>query len=261
MLRGRSTVNRRTVRAASTPSSDPAGTSTSEPAVPSRRTRLLATSAAGLVGALGLSLMLAGCGGGSSAAPTATHTMADGSVMSGSSMAGMDHSGDPSASSDPSASAESDGMTSDSGGGAGGPSESSTMICSDEIAGAVRRNLELKTDPVGLHSWSDRLYSCTYQLAAGDLRLSVKDLDAAGPGRAYYDGLHRRLPGASAIRGLANFGFPAFETPRGDVVFIKDHKTLWVDASRLRPSALPSGASRQDVAYGVAAAVIGCWTE
>jgi hypothetical protein len=135
------------------------------------------------------------------------------------------------------------------------------MICGDEIRGAVRRTLELSKAPVGLHSWAGQLYSCTYQLHAGDLRLSVKDLDQAGPGRAYFDSLRRRLPQARAIRGLANFGFPAFETQRGDVVFIKDDKTLWVDASRLRASRLPSGASRQDVAYGVASAVIACWTE
>ena len=60
---------------------------------------------------------------------------------------------------------------------------------------------------------------------------------------------------------MANFGFPAFETRRGDVVFIKDHKTLWVDASRLAPERLPADLTPADVAYGVAAAVIGCWTE
>jgi hypothetical protein len=60
---------------------------------------------------------------------------------------------------------------------------------------------------------------------------------------------------------MASFGFPAFETPRGDVGFIKDDKTLWVDATRLSGGDLPTGQTRQDVAYGVAAAVIGCWTE
>jgi hypothetical protein len=60
---------------------------------------------------------------------------------------------------------------------------------------------------------------------------------------------------------MAGFGFPSFETPRGDVVFLKDHKTLWVDATRLARSDLPDGATRAHVAYGVAAAVIACWTE
>jgi hypothetical protein len=45
------------------------------------------------------------------------------------------------------------------------------------------------------------------------------------------------------------------------VVFLKDHKTLWVDATRVAASDLPEGTNRQDAAYGVAAAVIACWTE
>ena len=69
------------------------------------------------------------------------------------------------------------------------------------------------------------------------------------------------LPRPRTIHGLADLGFPAFETAHGDAVFIKDHKTLWVDASRLADSDLPRGRSREDVAYGVAAAVIACWTE
>ena len=107
------------------------------------------------------------------------------------------------------------------------------MICGTEIRDAVGRNLDLHPAPAGLHSWSHRLFSCTYQLAGGELRLSVKDLDAAGPGRASFDRLRTRMPGVRDIQGMASFGFPAFQTPRGDVVFIKDHKTLWVDASRL----------------------------
>jgi hypothetical protein len=114
---------------------------------------------------------------------------------------------------------------------------------------------------VGLHSWAHRTFTCSYPLAHGDLRMSVEDLDAAGPGRAYFDSLRGRLDGASPIVGLAAFGFPAFETPQGDVVFLKDHKTLWVDATRVGAADLPQGTNRQDAAYGVAAAVIACWTE
>lgn len=144
---------------------------------------------------------------------------------------------------------------------AGAPSATASMICGAEIRGAVRRDLALGRAPVGRPWWSHRLFTCTYVLPGGDLRLSVKDLDAPDPGRAYFDALRRRLPGSLRIRGVASFGFPAFETARGDVVFLKDHKTLWVDASRLRSGDVPKGETRQDVAYGVAAAVIACWTE
>jgi hypothetical protein len=185
-------------------------------------------------------VLLAGCGRASSSGAGADgHVMSDGSTMSAEQMAGMDAAGTA-------------------------PSDTASMICSDDdIADAVRRKLDLTSTPVGQHTWSptSRLFTCTYSVAGGDVRLSVKDLDTAGPGRAYFDALRSRLPGARTISGLENFGFPAFETPRGDVVFIKDHKTLHVDASRLGASDLPSGLSRTDAAYGVAAAVIACWTE
>lgn len=144
---------------------------------------------------------------------------------------------------------------------AAAPSETASMICGEEIREAVAHTLTVDEVPAGVHSWRDRLYRCSYHLGAGELRLSVKDLDADAPGRAYFQGLRARLPGATTIKGLPNFGFPAFETRHGDVVFIKDDKTLWVDASRLSPTRLPAGMSPEDVAYGVAAAVIGCWTE
>ncbi len=191
-------------------------------------------------------LLLAGCGSGSSSTG-ATHVMSDGSTMSGRSMAEADPSARTAAHAH--------------GAGASGPSTTASMICGDEIREAVAHNLALRRAPVGLHSWQARTFSCTYQLAGGDLRLSVKDLDAAKPGRAYFDALHGSLPRPRTIRGLAGLGFPAFETAHGDVVFIKDHKTLWVDASRLADGDLPDGRSREDVAYGVAAAVIACWTE
>jgi hypothetical protein len=197
-------------------------------------------------------LLLAGCGSGSSSSPTATHTTADGMVMGGTSMPAKQPSDHPSTASDPNV---------NGGRGADGPSEAASMICGAETARAVRRNLDLGATPVGVHSWDHRIFTCTYPLPGGDLRLSVKDLDQSGPARDYFDQLRRRLGDATHIIGLASFGFPAVESPHGDVVFLKDQKTLWVDASRLRRRDLPSGESRQDVAYGVASAVIGCWTE
>jgi hypothetical protein len=142
------------------------------------------------------------------------------------------------------------------------PTQTASMICGDEIRTAVQHTLGLSRAPEGVGSWANRLYRCTYRLAGrGELRLSVKDLDSNGPGRAYFDRLRASTAGAKAIAGLAGFGFPAFESPGGDVVFLKDHKTLHVDASRLTSAGLPSGITREVAAYGVAAAVIACWTE
>lgn len=202
-----------------------------------RRTALLVAA---------LPLVLAACGGASS--PSSTHLMPDGTTMSGSAMNRMDHSG------------HSGDMTGDDGQGAG-PSQAASMICGREIRGAVAHTLQIHTAPRGLHSFDHRLFRCSYLLHAGELRLSVKDLDTPGPGRAYFEALRSRLPLAEAVTGVESLGFPSFQTPHGDVAFLKDHKTLWVDASRLRVMALPSGMTRTEVAYGVAAAVVACWAE
>jgi hypothetical protein len=134
------------------------------------------------------------------------------------------------------------------------------MICGPEIREAVAHTLEIDSAPRGLPIWAAPRYRCTYGLAAGDLRLSVEDLDSPGPGRTYFDQLRAGVPGAHALDGLQSFGFPSFESASG-VAFLKDDKTLWVDASRLDRSRLPDGMSRLDVAYGVGASVIACWTE
>jgi hypothetical protein len=203
--------------------------------------------------ALTVALTVAGCGDTSSA--PATHVMSDGQTMSGSSMSGSDdrgNEGDAGGTGGMAAGAAMEGP---------GPSEAAAMVCSDEVRDAVARTLQVDRVPSGLHAWGHDLFRCSYLLGAGELRLSVKDLDADGRGRAWFDGLRARLPQARSLRGVAALGLPSFETPRGDVVFLKDHKTLRVDASRLAERRLPAGMSRTDVAYGVAAAVVACWSE
>jgi hypothetical protein len=144
-----------------------------------------------------------------------------------------------------------------------GPSSSALMICSDEIRSAVKRTFALTSPPSATRSWSanDFTFACTYRLPGGILRMSVQDDPDETTGRSHFRHLRARLAGASSIRGVQSLGFPAFETPGGDVVFLKDGKTLRVDASALSRSGLPTGFTRPEAAYGVAAAVIGCWTE
>lgn len=213
------------------------------------RTRLAVAVAA-------VPIVLGGCGGSSSQGTGETHVMSDGTTMSGS-MSQMHMNGK----SDMNMSGKSDPKLMIGNGGAGSPSASARMICGPEIRRAVARTLQRPQVPRGLHVWGDRIFACSYQLPGGTLRLSVKDLDSAAPGRAYFDHLRRSLPGSTTVKGVASYGFPAFETAQGDVVFLKDHKTLWVDAGRLTRADLPAGTSREDAAYGVAAAVIACWTE
>lgn len=179
------------------------------------------------------------CGSAPRGLPSGMMTMPDGTVMRSSQMAPMS------------------GMT-DSG---PGPSASARMICSDEVAGAVQRNVAVSATPPHHASWADTTYTCTYVLSGGTLELSVKDLTSATTGRMWFEDLRERLTRPATIRGMANLGFPAFETPSGDVVFLKDGKTLWVDATDVPQSLVPPGSSRTGVAYGVAAAVIACWKE
>lgn len=144
------------------------------------------------------------------------------------------------------------------------PSSSATMVCEEsEIRDAVKRAFQMSATPTSTHAWSasTRLYSCRWSVPHGTLRLTVQDATDPVAGRGYYRRLHDDLAGVRPIRGMDSFGFPAFDTAAGDVVFLKDGKTLHVDATRLPSSSLPPRFSRSEVAYSVASAVIGCWTE
>lgn len=144
---------------------------------------------------------------------------------------------------------------------AAAPSRAARMICGHEIREAVSRTFQLSQVPRPTRHWSQRTLTCRYLLPGGPLTLGVKDTTNARAGRAYYTSLRSKLTGARDIDGVESFGFPAFETPDGNVAFLKDGKTLRVDASKVASGSLPTDFSPAEAAYGVAAAVIGCWTE
>jgi hypothetical protein len=143
------------------------------------------------------------------------------------------------------------------------PSGPAAMICSGETRGAVRRTFALSSPPHSTHSWHKQqmLYSCVYDVRGSRLTLSVHDAMDVAAGRSHFDRLRSQLPGTHALRGVQALGFPSYQSTSGHVVFLKDGKTLDVDASGLPASALPKGFSRTEAAYGVASAVIACWTE
>lgn len=143
-----------------------------------------------------------------------------------------------------------------------GPSSAALMICTSEIGDAVARTFALSTVPESKDGWSraERVYTCTYQLVGGTLELSVQDAEDDASGVSYFDALRRRLPGATELEGMENLGFPALATS-DRVVFLKDGKTLEVDAGAVPQEALRKGYTRRDTAYAVASAVIACWTE
>lgn len=210
--------------------------------------RLLLTPARLGVVALVVATLVTGCGASRDAgAEHDTHVMSDGSTMSDRQMSGMSATSGPSPDAVEASHA--------------GPSDTASMICGNEIAGAVQRSFARPSPPRGVSHWAPPVFACSWALPHSALRMQVADLSKATGGRAWYDDLRGRLPGVRTIKGLQNFGFPAFETRRGDVVFLKEGKTLWVDASKIASTDLPHGFSRTDTAYAVAAAVIGCWTE
>lgn len=207
-------------------------------------------------------LVLGGCGGGSgthsgSTRPSGTMTMPDGTVMSSGQMAGMGTSkpGGSTSGTSGSARASMAGMHARS-----GPSAAAAMICSNDTRGAVRRTFELSAEPTSTKSWSQKTFRCVYRLPGGELKLAVKDLSNLRAGHTYFERASASLPGSRAIHGLQALGHPAFETATGQVGFLKDGKTLLVDASGVPAQDLPRGIGRTTAAYGVAAAVIACWS-
>lgn len=141
------------------------------------------------------------------------------------------------------------------------PSAAAKMICEPEIRKAVQDLTAPDTEPHTVTSWTDQLFTCTYHLPMGTLVLSVKDSPDEATGTAYFRKVSSRLDGAERIRGLESFGFPAYETDDGTVLFLKDGKTLTVDATRLPAKIGPHGYSPDLLAYAVASRVVACWTE
>ncbi|KQY56644.1 MULTISPECIES: hypothetical protein [unclassified Nocardioides] len=203
-----------------------------------RTTRWAAVAAA--------SVLLTGCGSTaadneSKPAPdkssTGSHTMPDGSVMSDDEMQ--------------SGGAEPAGAE---------PSPAARMVCDGDVADDVQRISGLGKAPTRQASWSEPMYTCTYSLPEGPLVLSVHDATDAQSGRDHYETLRTTLDDAQDIVGMTSLGLPAYETGDGVAVFIKDDKTLEVDATALPDGLGPDGDMTQaDLAYAVATSVLACW--
>ncbi|WP_442542460.1 hypothetical protein ACSBOX_10945 [Arthrobacter sp. KN11-1C] len=143
----------------------------------------------------------------------------------------------------------------------GTPSASAKMVCEDETRNNIVKILSLATAPRTTDSWASKLYTCTYALPAGPLVLSVKEAADPAAARAYFDALASSTASSRPIEGMANLGFPAFESTAGSVVFVKDNFILKVDAAALPASLGPHGVTRGAFAYEVATAVLACWSE
>jgi hypothetical protein len=144
---------------------------------------------------------------------------------------------------------------------AAGPSESARMVCSSEIHRDIAMALALPAQPPSTTTWTDHLYTCTYLLQGGPLVVAVKELKDVPAARAYFGQMNRNLGSTRQILGLANLGLPGYQTSSGAVTFLKEDKTLEVDASALPAQVGPNHISRTDFAYQIATDILGCWTD
>jgi hypothetical protein len=142
---------------------------------------------------------------------------------------------------------------------AAGPSASARMVCGTEVRQAIATLLGLSAPPVPSSTWVHHLYTCTYRVPTGRLVLSVKDAANVPAAQSYFDALRRNLSATSTLTGMSSLGLPGYQSARGVVVFLKDDKTLEVDATSIGRTG-PSQVSRSNLAYTVATDILGCWS-
>lgn len=164
----------------------------------------------------------------------ATHTMPDGTVMEGAEHGAHDSS-------------------------AVEPSEAARMICDGQVATAVASTFRLDGEITPTSTWDAPMYTCTYEIDGAPLVLSVHDTTDVAAGEEHYAELQRTLD-ADDIEGLLGLGLPSFSDDEGVVAFLRDGKTLVVDATAL-PNGFVGDMTRNEAAYAIATAVLGCWVE
>jgi len=141
------------------------------------------------------------------------------------------------------------------------PSAAAAMICSAEIEDAVAAVLSLPDPVPGEDSYQHGHYVCRYPLEGGPLELSVHEAADAAGAQAYADSIRAGYGVTEDIEGLAGLGFPAYRSPEGAVVFVKDSMVLVVDARDVTVADGPDAPSRTDAAYQIATNVLACWKE
>lgn len=196
------------------------------------------------------SVLLAGCSAPAADTqdtPQPQHTMADGSVMSGAEHGDGMHE-DAKQDADPAS------VT--------GPSDAARMVCSGQVTTNVKGIFGLEAEPEPSSSWDKPAFTCTYDIDGAPLVLAVHDATDEAEGQKYFDELQASSPGAENLKGMFSLNMPAFSTNEGEVAFLKDGKTLHVDATKLPGKLGPEGDVTQGAAaYSVAMAVLACWTD
>ena len=142
-----------------------------------------------------------------------------------------------------------------------GPSEAAKMVCEDQPKDRLTSILDLEQDPHTVDSWADSTFTCIYHLDEGALEISVKEAPDEAKALTYFDAMQALAKDAAPIEGLANLGFPPYETAVGSAVFQKDSFVLQVDASDLPATIGPDAITRNDLAYQLSTTILACWVE
>jgi hypothetical protein len=144
---------------------------------------------------------------------------------------------------------------------ADGPSEAALMVCGNQPMGRLTAILDLEQAPHTINDWADSTFTCTYHLDDGDLVISVKEAKNQATALTYFDAMQALAKDATPIEGLANLGFPAYETADGSAVFQKDSFVLQVDATDLPETLGPDDITRNALAYQLSTTILACWIE
>jgi hypothetical protein len=144
---------------------------------------------------------------------------------------------------------------------ADGPSDAALMVCGEQPMDRLTAILDLDSDPHTINDWADNTFTCTYHLAEGDLTISVQEAADKASALKYFDAMQALAKDATPIEGLANLGFPAYETAAGSAVFQKDSFVLQVNATDLPATLGPDSITRNALAYQLSTTILACWIE
>ncbi|MCU1438822.1 MAG: hypothetical protein JWP66_1909 [Naasia sp.] len=136
------------------------------------------------------------------------------------------------------------------------------MVCEGQVLVAVTTIFALDARATGTWAWAEPDFTCTYDIKGEPLTLTVHDVEDPAAGEQYFADLKASLPNVTEIEGMAGLGMPSFSTPEGIVAFLRDGKTLTVDATALPDGLGASGTrNREQSAYNLASAVLACWVQ
>jgi hypothetical protein len=143
-----------------------------------------------------------------------------------------------------------------------GPSAAAQMICAGQVVTAVVNVLGLDGEVSPSSTWDKPMFTCTYEIDGEPLVLSVHDATNEAEGEEYFVPLQSSTDNAATIEGTLGLGMRSFSTGEGIVAFMRDGKTLLVDATSL-PAELGADktTTQSQAAYAIATAVLICWVE